>query len=95
MGTCFSSEPAAYAEISIEDDLAVGEIREVKFPGARGQSCVVVKSEKGTIHALSGKCTHYGANLAKGAYADGIIRCPWHGACFNVETGDIEDFPGK
>ena len=22
------------------------------------------------------------------------MRCPWHGACFNVKTGDIEDFPG-
>jgi apoptosis-inducing factor 3 len=22
------------------------------------------------------------------------VRCPWHGACFNVKTGDIEDFPG-
>ncbi len=25
---------------------------------------------------------------------DGRVRCPWHGACFNVGTGDIEDYPG-
>lgn len=22
------------------------------------------------------------------------VRCPWHGACFNTKTGDIEEFPG-
>lgn len=22
------------------------------------------------------------------------VRCPWHGACFNIATGDIEDYPG-
>ena len=29
-----------------------------------------------------------------GAYCNGRVRCPWHGACFNVKTGDIEEFPG-
>ena len=37
---------------------------------------------------------NFGASLAKGSYANGIIRCPWHGACFNAASGDIEDFPG-
>jgi len=46
------------------------------------------------VHATSAFCTHYGAPLAKGVLtADGRIVCPWHGACFRVCTGDIEDAP--
>lgn len=21
------------------------------------------------------------------------LRCPWHGSCFNIKTGDIEEYP--
>ena len=30
----------------------------------------------------------------KGVFCGGLVRCPWHGACFSVNSGDIEDFPG-
>ncbi|KAG8756174.1 hypothetical protein FRC12_010665 [Ceratobasidium sp. 428] len=34
------------------------------------------------------------APLAKGVLTnDGRVVCPWHGACFNACTGDIEDAP--
>ena len=33
-------------------------------------------------------------SLLTGIYSKGKIRCPLHGACFNVKTGDIEDYPG-
>lgn len=32
--------------------------------------------------------------LLSGVLSKGHVRCPWHGACFNIATGDIEDFPG-
>lgn len=36
----------------------------------------------------------YGAPLIKGTLADdGRITCPWHGACFNTDSGDIENAP--
>ena len=46
--------------------------------------------------ALGAHCTHYGAPLVRDAYdRSGTVRCPRHGACFNIVTGDIEDFPGE
>merc|ERR1719242_1142907 len=59
-----------------------------------GDKKALLVKEAGQLYAMGHKCTHYGAPLAKGAYCNGVVRCPWHGACFNVKTGDIEDFPG-
>ena len=56
---------------------------------------VLLLREQGEVRALGAHCTHYGAPLVRGAYdGGGTVRCPWHGACFNTVTGDIEDFPG-
>ena len=55
---------------------------------------MLVSKVKGEYYAMGSKCTHYGAPLAKGVITDGgRIVCPWHGACFNAKTGDIEDAP--
>ena len=59
-----------------------------------GEGKALLVRENGQYYAVSHKCTHFGAPLAKGALCEGQVRCPWHGACFNVATGDIEDFPG-
>lgn len=38
--------------------------------------------------------TDYGAPLVKGVLTtEGRLTCPWHGACFNAKTGDVEDSP--
>ncbi|XP_074637189.1 apoptosis-inducing factor 3-like isoform X1 [Acropora palmata] len=60
--------------------------------GETGKALLV--RENGQYFAVGHKCTHYGAPLVTGHLSNGRVRCPWHGACFNVKTGDIEDFPG-
>ncbi|XP_065843953.1 apoptosis-inducing factor 3-like [Oscarella lobularis] len=77
--------------VAREGDLKDGEMRQVELSGG-GKALLVYQN--GVYSAIGHKCTHYGAPLVKGALGDGRVRCPWHGACFNVLTGDIEDFPG-
>ncbi|KAH7354008.1 monodehydroascorbate reductase [Plectosphaerella cucumerina] len=73
--------------------LAPGEKQEVEVEGIEGGK-VLLANTGGTVRALGSKCTHYGAPLVKGVLTtDGRLTCPWHGACFNAKTGDIEDAP--
>jgi len=54
--------------------------------GNNGNKVLIVK-QKNEFFAVGAKCSHYGAPLVKGALGDGMVRCPWHGACFNLKTG--------
>uniref|UniRef100_A0A8C4NPJ1 AIF family member 3 n=1 Tax=Dicentrarchus labrax TaxID=13489 RepID=A0A8C4NPJ1_DICLA len=71
-------------------ELSKSEMREVDLGSGRA---LLIK-EHGEFSAMGHKCPHYGAPLVKGVLSKGHVRCPWHGACFNIATGDIEDFPG-
>ncbi|NXR72193.1 AIFM3 factor, partial [Pycnonotus jocosus] len=54
---------------------------------------VLLVRNKKEFCALGSKCPHYGAPLSKGVLRGERLRCPWHGACFNIRTGDIEEYP--
>jgi nitrite reductase/ring-hydroxylating ferredoxin subunit len=54
---------------------------------------VVLVRHRGRVCALAGTCTHLKAPLADGIVADGTLRCPWHHARFNVETGEAVGAP--
>ncbi|KAG9009413.1 hypothetical protein FRB94_012070 [Tulasnella sp. JGI-2019a] len=79
--------------IAVLDDseLTDGSMKQVDFVS---EGKVLLSKLRGNVHATSAFCTHYGAPLAKGTLeSSGRVVCPWHGACFNVCTGDIEDAP--
>ena len=42
----------------------------------------------GSYFAVSRRCRHLGADLAKGSIAeDGCLVCPWHGSTYSPTTG--------
>jgi len=53
---------------------------------------VLVSEFEGKMYAYGSKCPHYGAPLVRGALMDGMVRCPWHGACFDIRTGQDSIF---
>ncbi|XP_073523796.1 apoptosis-inducing factor 3-like isoform X1 [Phyllobates terribilis] len=77
-------------ELCKDLDMKDGEMREFEV---QGQSILLVRNN-GVFSAVGNKCSHYGAPLSKGVLVGDRVRCPWHGACFNVKNGDIEEFPG-
>ncbi|XP_046609218.1 apoptosis-inducing factor 3 isoform X1 [Neodiprion virginianus] len=93
---CCSCQPESSdfveAVVCNENEIKDNEMKSLPL-GEDGGKILLIK-QGGELHALGWKCSHYGAPLATGALGEGRVRCPWHGACFNIKTGDIEDYPG-
>lgn len=91
-----TASPAQEDEFVEQVVCTVDELEECKPKNLDlGEWKVLVVKQNGKISAIGNKCTHYGAPLVSSAVGDGRIRCQWHGACFSLATGDIEDFPGR
>lgn len=74
-------------------DLKPGDKQEVELEGLPDAK-VLLLNAGGKVQAIAPRCTHYGAPLVKGVLTtEGRLTCPWHGACFNAKTGDVEDSP--
>ncbi|XP_026039083.1 apoptosis-inducing factor 3 isoform X2 [Astatotilapia calliptera] len=76
--------------VCLESDLQDGQMMEVEV----GHHGVLLTRSGGKYSAIGNQCTHYGAPLSKGFISGNRVRCPWHGSCFNVHTGDLEEYPG-
>jgi NADPH-dependent 2,4-dienoyl-CoA reductase/sulfur reductase-like enzyme/nitrite reductase/ring-hydroxylating ferredoxin subunit len=56
--------------------------------GHVGKDEVVLARTGDRFFAVGAHCTHYHGPLAEGLVVGDTVRCPWHHACFSLETGE-------
>lgn len=71
---------ALVAKIS---DIPVGGLKKAEVEGTE----IMLANVGGTIYALANRCPHMGGSLADGVLEGSAIKCPNHGAAFDVTTG--------
>src|SRR5687768_8537354 len=84
-------------DIMNDREFAVAKLSELKdgemTQVAAGGTEILLARVHGTCFAVGAHCTHYGAPLVEGVLSGSRIVCPWHHACFDVKTGDLEEPP--
>lgn len=61
-----------------------GELLPVKVENAK----VMLTRIDGKVYAVENKCPHLGMPLANGKVCDRAVTCRWHGASFDLTTGE-------
>lgn len=80
--------------VAKSSEVKEGEVLAVKFENKKAMLTRV----DGKVYAVENKCPHLGMPLAKGKVCNNAITCRWHGATFDLKTGEnikwVDSFVG-
>lgn len=84
-----TSEPAPLTGPVLSEGVDIADLQDSKplLGHVNGEAVILVRTGD-EIHAVSGTCSHYGGPLAEGLVEGRTVRCPWHHACFELESGE-------
>ncbi len=80
---------AEFRTVANVSELQPGQLRRVEVDGTP----ICLANVDGAIYAVASSCSHDGGPLAEGALDRDIITCPWHGAMFDVASGEVAGPP--
>ena len=74
--------------------VTVGKVADIK-PGEgkavqAGGKTIAVFNVGGAFYAIDDACTHAGGPLSEGGVSGSSVTCPWHGAEFDLKTGEVQ-----
>ena len=72
-------------------DLPSGGALAVEVQGRK----IALFNVDGTIYAIDDTCTHSGGPLSEGVLSGSAVICPWHGAEFDLRTGEVLGPPAE
>ena len=74
-----------FKKVAKTEDLPAGQASMVEVDGKE----IAVFNVGGSFHAIDNTCTHVGGPLCEGEIAGNEVTCPWHGAMFDVTSGQV------
>ena len=80
---------AEFHKLGSVDEVAPGEIQQFLVDDRFVALCNV----EGEFHAFEDVCTHQFTHLSEGEFTDSEVKCPLHGAKFDVKTGAAKSLP--
>lgn len=80
---------AEFHKLAAEGEVSPGEIQQYTVEDRFVALCNV----DGGFHAFEDICTHQFAHLSEGEFIGSEVKCPLHGAKFDVTTGAAKSLP--
>jgi nitrite reductase/ring-hydroxylating ferredoxin subunit len=74
-----------FIKVATTDEIAPGQAKLVEVGGNE----IALFNVGGSFHAIDNTCTHVGGPLCEGEIDGAEVTCPWHGAIFDVTTGQV------
>ena len=72
-----------FVKVAEQDEIAGNAGKLIEVQGRQ----IALLREGDTYYALDNTCTHRGGPPAEGTIEQGEVVCPWHGAHFDLGTG--------
>lgn len=80
---------AKFVKAAKTDDIPPGQVRSFQIEG----EFIAISHIDGNFYAIKDECTHMDYPLSDGDLDGEIITCIYHGAQFNVKTGEVVALP--
>jgi nitrite reductase/ring-hydroxylating ferredoxin subunit len=74
-----------FLKVATTEEIPLGQAKLVEVNGNE----IAIFNIGGSYHAIDNTCTHVGGPLCEGEIAGTEVTCPWHGAVFDVTSGQV------
>src|SRR5437899_1104345 len=76
---------AGFVKVAQSDEIAPGQGKMIEVGGKK----IALFNVDGSFYAIDDTCTHRGGPLSEGSLDGKEVTCPWHGAIYDVITGEV------
>lgn len=76
---------AEYSRVARANEVPRGRGTVVEVEGKK----IALFNVEGRFYAIDNTCTHRGGPLGEGNLRGSTVTCPWHGAQFDVRSGQV------